>query len=455
MPAGVAGCHHVCMSDAWSTEETPPPSVQPPPPPLHRSRRHKVVAGVCGGLGRHWDLDPVIFRIVLAVLAVSGGVGLIVYGIAWLLIPLEGEDENEGRRLLSGRVEGPALTALLFALVGCGLLLSVLNNGGVMSFTVMLTLAAVGSAYWAQQRRHGADSAGAAGPSAAQPTPDAPPETQAPPTPNPPSWWRDSLSKESTDRTLYLWGPPAVAYERAAHAARSAGRPSAENPPPGPRSAHRPPRAGRSIGGWTFLLALASGTVATVVARDGHPLGTSLQVGLACALGALGLGLVVSTWFGRTGGGTVFLVVLTPALLAVVSVLPKNITAHWAHRAWTPTSAEAVQPLYEMGAGRGRLDLSEVDFQGRSSVATRAEVGVGRLSVTVPSRVTTELHVEVGLGDVHLPDEPSGDVDISTGQDKTLTLRPQGLKAGEQPHGTLKLDIKIGAGQVEVLRGAA
>ncbi len=119
----------------------PPPSTAPPgtpaapggatatepgPParePLRRSREHKVISGVCGGLGRYCDLDPVIFRVVLAVLGAAGGLGLVAYGFAWLLIPSYGEDENEGRRLLSGRVEGPALTAVLAALVGCGLFL--------------------------------------------------------------------------------------------------------------------------------------------------------------------------------------------------------------------------------------------------------------------------------------------------------------------------------------------
>ncbi len=48
-----------------------------------------MVAGVCGGLGRYCDVDPVIFRIVLGVLSATGGIGLIFYGFAWLLLPLE------------------------------------------------------------------------------------------------------------------------------------------------------------------------------------------------------------------------------------------------------------------------------------------------------------------------------------------------------------------------------
>ncbi|CAM5701254.1 hypothetical protein SCALM49S_00882 [Streptomyces californicus] len=53
----------------------------------------------------------------LGVLSVTGGIGLIFYGFAWLLLPADGEDQNEGRKLLSGRVDGAALAALLLALI--------------------------------------------------------------------------------------------------------------------------------------------------------------------------------------------------------------------------------------------------------------------------------------------------------------------------------------------------
>ncbi|WP_059012977.1 PspC domain-containing protein [Streptomyces specialis] len=114
-----------------------------------RSRRHKVIGGVCGGFGRYCNLDPVIFRVPLAVLSVIGGLGFVAYGLAWLLIPFEGEEENEGRRLLSGRVEGPGLTALLFIVAGCGLLLASLGNQGAGTwFSVMVLGALAAAARW-------------------------------------------------------------------------------------------------------------------------------------------------------------------------------------------------------------------------------------------------------------------------------------------------------------------
>ncbi|PWS39883.1 hypothetical protein DKT74_35990, partial [Streptomyces sp. ZEA17I] len=135
------------------------PGVAPPDAPrpqLRRSPRQKTVAGVCGGLGRYCDVDPVIFRIVLGVLAATGGIGLIFYGFAWLLLPLEGEEENEARRLLSGRVDGASLVALLLALIGCGLFLSMLGNRGMLAFAALLSVAVVGCSVWTQSRRNAA-----------------------------------------------------------------------------------------------------------------------------------------------------------------------------------------------------------------------------------------------------------------------------------------------------------
>jgi len=54
---------------------------------LTRSREGRIVAGVCEGAGRYFDVDPVIFRVTLAVLAIFGGAGLVIYALAWLLIP--------------------------------------------------------------------------------------------------------------------------------------------------------------------------------------------------------------------------------------------------------------------------------------------------------------------------------------------------------------------------------
>lgn len=56
---------------------------------LWRSRRDRKIAGVCGGLGEYFGLDPVWVRVAFIVFLLLGGSALLVYGLMWLLVPLE------------------------------------------------------------------------------------------------------------------------------------------------------------------------------------------------------------------------------------------------------------------------------------------------------------------------------------------------------------------------------
>ena len=59
------------------------------PRQLYRSRTNKVIFGVCGGLGKYFDIDPLIFRIIFVLLAVGGGAGVLIYIIMALIVPME------------------------------------------------------------------------------------------------------------------------------------------------------------------------------------------------------------------------------------------------------------------------------------------------------------------------------------------------------------------------------
>lgn len=58
---------------------------------LHRSSRDRMLAGVCGGLGEYFDIDPVLVRIIFLVLVLLHGFGIIAYIILWILMPKESE----------------------------------------------------------------------------------------------------------------------------------------------------------------------------------------------------------------------------------------------------------------------------------------------------------------------------------------------------------------------------
>jgi phage shock protein C len=56
---------------------------------VRRSRSERVLAGVCGGVGRYLGVDPVLLRIAFIILALANGLGVIAYVAAWVAIPEE------------------------------------------------------------------------------------------------------------------------------------------------------------------------------------------------------------------------------------------------------------------------------------------------------------------------------------------------------------------------------
>ena len=55
---------------------------------LLRSKKNRVIAGVCGGIGEYLGIDPTVIRLLWVLFTfLSVGAGLIAYIIAWILIP--------------------------------------------------------------------------------------------------------------------------------------------------------------------------------------------------------------------------------------------------------------------------------------------------------------------------------------------------------------------------------
>ena len=54
---------------------------------LYLSNSDRKIMGVCGGLGEWLEIDPVLFRVAFILLALVGGLGILVYIVLWLLIP--------------------------------------------------------------------------------------------------------------------------------------------------------------------------------------------------------------------------------------------------------------------------------------------------------------------------------------------------------------------------------
>lgn len=153
------------MTDDTPTAEQPRTEDRPPRR-LRRSTEDRLLAGVAGGLGRYFRVDPVLFRIGFGISLIFGGIGALAYLLLALLVPTDGEPDlaqRIGRRLQSrGLWRGLATIAVvllaaagLIALTGASAVVVALGWGvpigaAVIATGVLLTIAALrgGGARW-------------------------------------------------------------------------------------------------------------------------------------------------------------------------------------------------------------------------------------------------------------------------------------------------------------------
>jgi len=88
-----AGADRQPRSHGWAPSSFSPSAVSAPRP-LSRPDAGRMIAGVAAGLAAYAGVDVAIVRVVLAVLAVTAGVGIPLYLAAWLLIPAEGSGQS-------------------------------------------------------------------------------------------------------------------------------------------------------------------------------------------------------------------------------------------------------------------------------------------------------------------------------------------------------------------------
>ncbi len=67
---------------------------------LERTFKGRLLAGVCSGVGI-LGLDPTLIRVIFGVLALAGGVGIVIYLVAWALVPEEGEPASIAEKIVN------------------------------------------------------------------------------------------------------------------------------------------------------------------------------------------------------------------------------------------------------------------------------------------------------------------------------------------------------------------
>jgi phage shock protein C len=54
---------------------------------LYRSRRNRIIAGICGGIGEYLGVDPTVIRLLWVLFVFAGGAGVLAYIVAYFIIP--------------------------------------------------------------------------------------------------------------------------------------------------------------------------------------------------------------------------------------------------------------------------------------------------------------------------------------------------------------------------------
>jgi phage shock protein C len=71
---------------------------------LVRSRKGRMVAGVCAGVAEYFGLDVTLVRVIVAIVSViTGGTGVLAYLAAWAIIPAEGEKTSIAQNIFKGQ----------------------------------------------------------------------------------------------------------------------------------------------------------------------------------------------------------------------------------------------------------------------------------------------------------------------------------------------------------------
>lgn len=383
------------------------PAAYGAPRRLQRSRQRRVVAGVAGGLGEYTGVDPVLYRVVFAVLTVFGGAGILLYVLGWLFLPDQDQPASPAESLL-GRGAGPGSRAreaaqgiglAIAALVLAGILVS--GDAGDVVLVGVLVIGGVLLARHLDDRRSGS-----------------PPPSAAPPSPPPPQ--------------------PYQAYQAYD---QPAGTATATLPPvPVPK----PPKQRSVLSLLTIsLVLLAVGVLAAIDVASGDD-AVQPRHYLALALGLVGAGMIAGAFRGRARRLIWVGVPLSVALLAATNA-EGALDGGTGDRRYAPATAEEVQDRYELGAGNLLVDLTGVDFAGRS-VSTDVDLGIGDVEVRVPPNVDVTVTGRSQIGEVEVFGRRVN------GTDSERTLTDQGVDG--PGGGTLELRVEIGIGKVEVDREA-
>ena len=396
------------------------------------------IGGVSGGLARRLNIDPLIVRGLFAVSVLLGGLGLVLYGIGWLLLPEERDGRIHFQQLIRGDFDAAVIGGFGLMLVGFAfpdrwspIMWWAGDSGwwrGLVGLVAVVVIIGVIASAAGKGRRPAQDFSA--------------PPTGAPFSPAPVA---ATTPRRSEGPTMYT-APP----QYAAPPVPSGGAP---RPPYGPTSLPRPARKGPGATAVGVVFALSLLTLAGLLyaERLGYFTGSVLLTAGAVAVILSGLGIVAAGLLGRTSGGLgalaiVSVVVLVP-LAAIDGINWNSATVGVGEVRSTPTTVQAAENGLSLGAGEAIVDLTEVPLDG-DVVEVPIHVGTGEVRVIVPEDGAYTASIRVMAGEIRWTDASSTSRVGSTWQD----FESEAVRDGADPE--LDLRISVGAGTVSVVEAS-
>jgi phage shock protein PspC (stress-responsive transcriptional regulator) len=404
-----------------------------------------MLAGVCEGISRHLDIDPLLVRVIFGALTVFGGAGIVLYVIAWLTIPEEGATDSVASRAFHRDADRTMVLGLSLAAIAAAVtLLSAIGFATPRPWAV-ITVSLVALVLFALFSRR-------AGGHPSYPTTPPYPTPQSPTGPAQPAYDAaddgvgDDTAHDDTTATTTATAviPTVTPEEREAEMKAWWQRPTQPGgpvlpptpaPPPPPRKEPRPRSRLTPITLAVMVVTLGGIWLADATGADIHP---SVYPGSVLALTAVAL--IVGTWFGRA------------KLLIPVGILAALLTAAftvigpgpYGERIYNPSTASAVESTYDHGAGRLVVNLSYVDdvdaLDGRT---IDVDGHVGLIQVVIPTTLDADVSAHVDAGDIR---GPATAEDTGNGSEEAV----MSARHDDRPIVTIDVDLRFG--RIEILR---
>ncbi|MEM7322202.1 MAG: PspC domain-containing protein [Actinomycetota bacterium] len=335
----------------------PPPNPSPrpaswsvPPPPVRRLVRDPdgTVGGVASGLAQHYGIDVSVVRLAFVLFTLISGVGLLLYIVAWVIIPRGDVWPPVGARQANSQLSSREL-AIGAVLVGLAMIVFV--SGGSVG-EVLVPLLLVGGGIWLLNQSQSETTVAAPVAPAGLWNPPGGPQPQDTVVGGP-----SAAARTVPDPVGQVWAPPTVS----------------------PGSAQE---SGPGVGGTTSPL---SGSQPAPRKRRRRPL-RAFFIGLLLLIGG-------------------FFAVLIIALSALLIFGDIDIDTD-ASEIYTPSTVAEIPTAVQLNAGEVELDFSNLepaDFEDLDGpVNLDVELDAGEVRIVIPEGLDIELDAAANLGDVEV-----------------------------------------------------